>query len=397
MRSFRHVIGAGLLIAGTAIGAGMLALPVVTGAIGFFPACLVYFISYLIMTSTGILFVEVCLNMPKGVNIISLSNHYLGKSGRTFAWIVYLFLFYCLSIAYISGGGEGIYIASGNAISHMFSTLIFVFVFAFFVYLGAQMVDRTNFVLMMGLIITYLGFVFFGISHIETKLLMHTKWSNSIFSFPVVLVSFGYQGIIPSLVSYLKRDVKKIYSAIFIGTSLALIIYIIFELLILGIIPLDSLINAKKSGMNAIDPMRSIINVKEIYTIGQFFSFFAITTSFLGVSLGLFDFLADGLRIQKKGMKKVMLALATFLPPTFIAIVNPGIFLIALNYAGSIGGALLLILLPTMLVWAARYKLKENAKFLLPGGRFSLVLLILFAIFIVAIGIYQEIIVRYFY
>ncbi len=34
--------------------------------------------------------------------------------------------------------------------------------------------------------------------------------------------------------------------------------------------------------------------------IADFFCFFAIVTSFLGIALGLFDFLADGLKIPRK-------------------------------------------------------------------------------------------------
>jgi tyrosine-specific transport protein len=46
----------------------------------------------------------------------------------------------------------------------------------------------------------------------------------------------------------------------------------------------------------------------------------------LGVSLGLFDFIADGFRIQKKGMKKLLIALITFLPPIVITLINPKLF-----------------------------------------------------------------------
>src|SRR5690348_7302081 len=95
-----------LLVAGTSIGAGMLALPVVTALGGFFPSLFVYVLCWLFMTCTGLLMLEICLLMPPGANLVSMAQKYLGRFGEVLAWVLYLFLFYCLSVAYVSGGGS---------------------------------------------------------------------------------------------------------------------------------------------------------------------------------------------------------------------------------------------------------------------------------------------------
>ena len=100
-----HLVGGTLLIAGTSIGVGMLALPVVTAKGGFLPSLLVYLICWLFMVAFARLILEACTWMPKDANLISISRHLLGKKGAAACWILYLFLFYCLSIAYVSGGG----------------------------------------------------------------------------------------------------------------------------------------------------------------------------------------------------------------------------------------------------------------------------------------------------
>ena len=97
--SLRKAIGGALLVGGTAIGAGMLALPVVTGMGGFFPAIVIFIICWLFSACTGLLLLEVCLWMPNDANIISMAHHLLGPIGKISAWILYLFLFYCLTIA----------------------------------------------------------------------------------------------------------------------------------------------------------------------------------------------------------------------------------------------------------------------------------------------------------
>jgi tyrosine-specific transport protein len=67
--SLGHVFGGTMLIAGTMVGVGMLALPVATGEGGFFPAVVIYLICWLFMLCTGLLLLEVCTWMPKDSNL----------------------------------------------------------------------------------------------------------------------------------------------------------------------------------------------------------------------------------------------------------------------------------------------------------------------------------------
>ncbi|MCK4934199.1 MAG: tyrosine transporter, partial [Simkaniaceae bacterium] len=161
--------------------------------------------------------------------------------------------------------------------------------------------------------------------------------------------------------------------------------YILWEFLILGIIPAEGahgLLAAKAEGLTAVEPLRYVLVDSSIYAIGQFFGAFALTTSFLGVTLGLFDFLADGLQMQKVGFKKVFLCLLIYVPPVLIAIINPNIFLRALGFAGGIGCALLLGLFPVLMVWVGRYyKNYPSVHRQLPGGKVMLRILVLFVVF----------------
>ena len=97
-------------------------------------------------------------------------------------------------------------------------------------------------------------------------------------------------------------------------------------------------------------------------------------TAFLGVSLGLFDFLADGLKFNKAGIQgKYTLAL-TFLPPLTVVLFKPGIYLNALSYAG-VCCVVLLVLLPTLMAWKGRkaclHPLTDTQR-MLPGGSLAL-------------------------
>ena len=380
-----HLLGGSLLVAGTAIGGGMLALPVLTAAGGFFPAIVIYVLCWLFMTSTGLLLMEVFLWSKEEVNIVSMAKMTLGLPGKIAAWILYLFLFYSLTVAYVSGGGglvEDVFESIGSTDYPIWiGPLIFVLVFAPFVAIGAKAVDKINTVLMGGLILSFLVFIFLGISHVEIDLLTRFNFPLALLATPVVFTSFGFQGIVPTLTNYLGRDPNRVKKAIVIGSLIPLFSYIIWEGLILGVIHPMGLEEARLIGQSAVYPLRKVVDYPWLYLVGEFFAFFAIVTSFLGVTLGLLDFLADGLKVKKTARGRVLLSLLIFLPPLIFAMSNPCVFLSALQYAGGLGCALLLGLLPILMAWRGRYKLKYKSAYSLFGGRIVLSFLILFILF----------------
>src|SRR5687767_12890429 len=98
------LIGGILLIVGTAIGGGMLALPIAASQMGFVYSSLMLLVCWVIMTFSAFLVLEVNLWLPANSNIISMAKVTLGKSGQAVAWVTYLLLFYSLIAAYMAGG-----------------------------------------------------------------------------------------------------------------------------------------------------------------------------------------------------------------------------------------------------------------------------------------------------
>ena len=368
-----------LLVAGTCIGGGMLALPVLMSPGGFLPSILVFVLTWVFMASTGLLFLEVSQWVKADSNIISMSEKTLGPFGKAATWIVYLFFFFCLTIAYIVG--------CGNLFSNVFGLpehigpLAFVILFAPPVLAGPFVIHKINSIMMAGLGISYFAFIFLGLKFIKADYLLEANWLLSASSLPIAFTSFGYQGIIPTLHRYLNHDVVKTRKAILIGSFIPLVTYIIWQTLILGIVPASALAETLQKGENAVYPLKNFIQDFRVYTIGQFFAFFALITSFFGVTLGLTDFLADGLRIQNRGTGKLTLAFIVFVIPTIIAVTYPHLFLSALDLAGGFGSSLLLGVLPISMVWVGRYYHSHNTQQILPGGRITLTLLALYVLF----------------
>src|SRR3990167_981007 len=99
-------LGGFLLIVGTSIGCGMLALPVATAHIGFWHSIIYLFFCWFIMTTGALLILEVNHRLPAGSNMVSMAQSTLGVCGKIIAWITYLVLLYALLSAYISGGSD---------------------------------------------------------------------------------------------------------------------------------------------------------------------------------------------------------------------------------------------------------------------------------------------------
>lgn len=393
--SLGHVLGGTLLIAGTMVGVGMLALPVATGDGGFIPSAVIYILCWLFMLCTGLLLLEVCSWMPRDSNLITMSYRLLGRVGRDVCWIVYLFLFVTVMIAHVLGGGFILNEIFGASIPTWLCSIIYVIVFSPVVYLGTQWVDRLNITLIIGVAISY--FLFIGVSseHVDLNLLTRMKWSKAWLALPILFTAFTFQVIIPTLMTYMDRNVEKVRMAIILGTTIPLIVYLVWEFLILGIIPAEGpngLIEAAKKGWNAVTPLKELIGSPIVFNIGKSFAFFTMTTSYIALSLAYLDFLADGLKIEKKGMKKVLLCLVVFVPPTIIAITYPRIFIIALSYAGGFSCAILFGLFPPLMVWVGRYVKKFDHNPLIPSGKPFLAILILFILVELGLEISQELI-----
>jgi tyrosine-specific transport protein len=369
------LLGGVLLVAGTAIGAGMLALPIATGLSGFLPSFVIFLLSWFFMTYTAFLILEVSLCLKEGNNIVSMAEKTLGQTGKYIASITYMLLLYALTTAYIDGLSlifkEGILSMTGIDIPRWAAPLPVVMLFGSFVYVGIQSVDFLNRFLMTGLLIAFLAIITLVPSHIDANLYSHVSWCNSFVALTVVMTSFGYHVIIPSLSTYMHHDVKLLTKTLLIGSSIPLIVYLIWEFMVLGVVPLEGeygIIATLEAGLPATEPLKNTIGSPIISFAARFFSFFCIITSFLGVSLSLSDFLADGLKIKNTYADRILISCLTFLPPLVLTLSGSRGFYIALEYAG-VFVALLLGLLPIMMAWKGRYIQKIALPYRTPGGK----------------------------
>ncbi|OGN62198.1 MAG: hypothetical protein A3F09_00445, partial [Chlamydiae bacterium RIFCSPHIGHO2_12_FULL_49_11] len=273
MRRFGKTFLAALIVGGTALGAGMLGLPISTAGGSFYDDLIIYFVCWLFNLATGFLFVEILIYFKEGVNIASMSRKFLGPLGRFFTWGLYLFLFYCLMIAYISSGG--------SLLGELFSfpselgMVVFAFIFSLVTLGGAGWSSRINSVLMVGLIATLVWFIAVGAGHITPAMLGEGNFFASLMGLPVIFTSFAYQGTVPSLFAYLDGHPGKTRRAIFYGTLIPFATYIMWDGIFKGSVPLAGLLHAKELGQIATLTLSGAWPGRGIALAVASFSFFA--------------------------------------------------------------------------------------------------------------------------
>ncbi len=331
------------------------------------------------MLATAFFFLDVNLAVKGEPNFISMVGKTLGKTGKVFCWIFYLLLLYALLAAYISACIPLFSLAFSSFFSITLPPFVSAFflpvVFGGFIYLGTKGIDYFNRILMTGLVVSYVLLTGSLPPHMEPARLLHADFSAAVLAAPIILTSFGYHIIIPSLTTYMEHKAKLLRKTILIGSIIPFIIYVLWQVTVMGSVPLPGLTKAWVDGVTATEPLATFLHSPWIGSIAGFFSFFAVITSFLGISLSLSDFLTDGLKIKKTGKGKCIAIALTFMPPLLFIFSCDNSFYIALDYAGSFV-AILLGIFPCLMA----LRLKNHPLYRsLRGKAMIYVIMVLFA------------------
>jgi tyrosine-specific transport protein len=358
--SLNRQIGAILMIVGTEVGAGILALPILVAHFGFIPGFIMLVVMWLIMTYTTFVICDLNLLMPSGSSFASMSNNVFGFVGRAIVWVCFLLILYPILVAYISASGS-----SFNEILHISdekASTLFVAILGVFVLWGTSKVDFINRIL-LGAKLGLLIFICVALTlHANTSFLLAVKKINVKFlmiTLPVFVTSFVGHIIVPTLRVYLNSDAKVLKRVVWIGCAIPFVFYLIWLIAIMGSIPPsgpDSFATLQAMGDKA--NVGDILHLLKLNLIGTYFvtpilafTTISVSTSYLAVSTSLKDFLVDGFNLNKfnKHVKFVAILVSVFILPLLISVSFADIFIRALSFVG-LSCTILLIVIPMIMV-----------------------------------------------
>nr|WP_229578324.1 MULTISPECIES: tyrosine transporter TyrP [Proteus] len=370
----------------------MLAMPLAAVGIGFSTMMLLLVGLWLLMSYTALLLVEVYQYNDPHTGLGSIAKRYLGVGGQVITGLALLLLMYALTTAYISGAGELLSATLSSWIGHELSVtqgiIIFTVIGGAVVGIGTTSVDMINRLLFTAKVFFLIFMLVVMLPHVESVNLTSMPVAQGLIlaAIPVIFTSFGFHGSVPSIVSYMNGDIKKLRIIFVVGSAIPLVAYILWQIATLGAIPTNTFmgIMAQQSGLNGLlTAIRDVVATPRVNIAVNLFAALALATSFLGVALGLFDYLADLFKRSNRATGRMQSSLLTFVPPLVCALYFPN-FVQALAYA-AIALSILALLLPALLVWKVRQEQNGTDKYKVKGGKGALG--IVFTCGLVVIGI----------
>ena len=375
------LFGGAMIIAGTVIGAGMLANPTATSGVWFTGSLIVLLYTWFSMLSSGLMILEVNTHYPHGASFDTMVKDLLGPTWNAINGIAVAFVLYLLTYAYIFVGGDltakGLGSAVGSDVSLTVGQLVFFGILAFCVWASARLVDRFTSVLIGGMVLTFIWATGGLIADAKLPVLFDTQapagtsyWIYISAALPVCLASFGFHGNVSSLLKYFKGDAPKVAKSIWAGTLIALVIYVLWQVAIQGNLPRNEfapVIAAEGQVSVLIETLSKFAQTGSMDKVLTLFSYMAIATSFLGVTLGLFDYIADIFKWNDSVSGRTKTAALTFLPPLVSCLLFPTGFVTAIGYVGLVA-TVWTCFLPSLLLLRSRQKFGKGKNYTVYGG-----------------------------
>ena len=382
-------VGSTLLVAGTMIGAGMLAMPLTSAGIGFGFTLVLLLGLWALLTFSALLFVELYQTAESDAGIGTLAEQYFGKTGRIIATAVLIIFLYALIAAYISGGGSLLKDLLPESFGDKVSILLFTVIFGSFIVIGTHSVDKINRVLFFVMLAAFAVVLSLMLPEIKFDNLMATPIDNALIisASPVFFTAFGFHGSIPSLNKYLGGNVKALRISILAGSAITLCAYILWQMSTHGLLTQNEFLQILKEDATLNGLVKATLAITGSNVIAgavKLFSTLALVTSFLGVGLGLLECIEDLLkRSFNISAGRISLGLMTFIPPLVFALFYPEGFILALGYAGQMF-AFYAVVLPVSLVWKAR-RAHTNLPYKVWGGNLTLIIVLVLGVIITSI------------
>ena len=379
------IFGGACIVAAVCVGAGMLALPSAGAGAWTIWATTVLVLTMALMTLSGWLLLESYQHYDLRASFNTVTRDVLGPGANLINNLAVYFVGGILLYAYITSLG-GIFYAMYPGISMKIYSILACFVFGAFVWHSTRAVDRISSLL---IVFMALGF-FFAISGLTLNINLATLLDQgntqgsylpyAMMFMPAALTSFGYHHSVTSMRAYYGEE-KKASRAILLGMTIALSIYLLWIWSIFGNLPRDQfapVIAAQGDVSVLLQTMGSVVDSSVVKRTIDAFAMAAVISSFIGVGLGLFDYIADlfGFKNDHVGRSKTWLV--TFLPPLLLSLLFPLGFLIAIGYAGAVA-TIWTCIIPGLLAWKIRQQGRER-HFIAPGGNILIILILIFGV-----------------
>lgn len=366
MQKQPSLFGGACIIAGVCVGAGMLGLPTSGAGAWTIWSVLAIALTMIVMTLSGWLLLDVYKDYDLRASFNTVTQKLLGNKINLLNNVAVYFVGGILLYAYTTASG-GILenlakpmIDFGEYSARIWSVL-FVLVFSFFVWRSIRWVDRISVVLIIFMALSFTFSIWGLVAHINLDTLFDRQNSHGEYAqyaaamLPIALTSFGYHHSVSSMRAYYGGEQKAKF-AIAGGTFIALVLYLLWVISIFGNLAREQFapVIASNGDLDVLlATVGDVVNSPYVKGAINAFSMAAILSSFIGVGLGTFDFLADFFKFDNSRQGRNKAWAVTFLPPLIFSLLSPLGFLKAIGYAGAVA-TLWTCITPALLAYKAK-------------------------------------------
>lgn len=348
------------LLAGTAIGSGMLSLPLILAKYGLLFGCAMMVAFVWVAYFSSIIRAELNIYSNADFALKDVGTHFSGKVASQIGNVSLKLLSYALISAYLHGLASLLNVFWAIDLKYLIALISVITIIL--LYFSNSLISKINKVLFICLISTFilvtLGMLLkSGMGELKIPRMQELSLNSFSIALPIIFTSFGFQGSLHSLTKFVNNDRKIIKRACLFGSIIPAIVYICWLCsTILIIYNNDPALFCKMTCGNIeisemIMCLSHISNLPYLKNIFWGISLLALLTSIIGVGIALFD-------EWNRTVSKIPATIITILPSTIVAICVPNAFIRILGVSGMIL-AVLAIFLPTFLYFKMLSQRKE--------------------------------------
>jgi tyrosine-specific transport protein len=334
----KKLINSIFLVSGTAIGAGLISLPLAAANIGLFWSFIIILVSLFVAYVSSCMSINLSVIAKRGLSIVELSRSFSGNIAGSISMLSFYILSFALLTVYFSAVVSIISYFTGIHMNSLFAILCggcFYLLFS----LKINAFNKTNSFLFLLLLLSVS--VILCWLHTAQKLPIETsclKMKDLFYVLPIIFTSFGVQNVCHFVCNYLEMDEKKIKKSFFYGILIAAVVYATWIYIILNTVYcvdtafFQKILEHKVESGELVTFLCNFSASKYMALFFEGLTLFAIVTSAIGIGVGLVGSLKE---ISPLPVKKYT-ALAVIGIPVLATIFIPNVFMRVLSFGGII-------------------------------------------------------------
>ena len=350
---------AALIITGTAVGGGSLALPYFCAAGGFFPALAFLLVSYGLLLGSALVLVEPTIrvwedNPASAVSMHSVVETYLGRTWGVAAGITFWVLINCTLVSQLAKCGELAALFAGFDVTAAATQSAGVWVSRVGAVVSAcaiafaafdPSVGKINAMATAGLFLGFFSALVFGFGGVDPKLLLVGNVIAAAPALPAIAQTMTYAEAIPTVVDMCRGSRVKVRRVLALGSLGPALMYALWLAVTLGRASLSDF--AAGGGDLA---AKILTEGGPLGSATAVIATCASISTLIGCYLALSRFHADTFKLNLS-RRNAKLAALTVLPSLLVSMKGPEMYHLMIKFAGTVPVAFLWGVMPPMVYW----------------------------------------------